>query len=71
MAAIAFGAQHLVAVNLDAPHLKHLLELRRVANVDLQEQNGYVLRDVVVLALLFLFRGVLLGVVDSFLASVG
>src|SRR5918999_1455666 len=31
----AFGAQHLVAVDLDAPHLEYLLELRRIANVDL------------------------------------
>jgi hypothetical protein len=31
----ALRAQHLVAVNLNAPHLEHLLELRRVANVDL------------------------------------
>src|SRR5215203_1075918 len=67
----AFGAQHLVAVDLDAPHLEHLLELRRIANVDLQEQDRYVLRDVVVLALLFLLRGVLLGVVHPSLASVG
>src|SRR5918997_5288309 len=67
----ALRAQHPVAVDLNAPHLEYLLELRRVANVDLQEQYGYVLRDVVVFALLLFLRVILLGVVDSFLASMG
>src|SRR5918998_4348528 len=67
----AFGAQHHMALDLDAFYLEHLLELRRVAYLDLQKEDRYVLRYVVVLTLLFFLRGVLLGVVDSSSASVG
>ena len=31
------GAQHLVAADLHAPHLQHVLELRGVLHVDLEE----------------------------------
>src|SRR3712207_2200094 len=67
----AFGAQHLVIVDLNASHLEHLLELRRVACLDLQKEDRCVLRYVVVLTLLFFLRGVLLRVVDRALVAVG
>jgi hypothetical protein len=74
IAAMAFGTVELsvlIAVDLDAPHLQHLLEVRRVAHLDLQEEDRYLLRDVVVLALLFFLRDVLLGIVDCSSAPVG
>src|SRR5829696_2426761 len=59
----ALGAQHVMAADLHAAYLEHVLELRGVLHVDLQEEYGLTWRDVVVLALLLLLAGVLLGVV--------
>src|SRR5215210_8109467 len=52
--------KHLVPADLHAPDLKHVLELRGVLDVDLEEEDLIAGRDVVVLALLSLFAGVLL-----------
>ena len=56
----ALRAQHLVSPYLDAPDLEHVLELRSVLDLYLQEQDPLLTRDVVVLALLPLLPGVLL-----------
>src|SRR5215208_6854706 len=56
----ALRAQHLVPAYLDAPDLEHVLELRSVLDLYLQEDDRLVGGDVVVLALLPLFAGVLL-----------
>src|SRR5918998_6846105 len=55
--------------NLYAPHLEHILELRRVLHVHFQEEDWYIRQDVVVLALLFFFQ-VILALVTR-LAPVG
>jgi hypothetical protein len=65
----ALGAQHLVGADLHAPDLQHVLELRGVLDLHLQEQDRLVGRDVVVLALLPLLAGVLL--LRALAASVG
>jgi hypothetical protein len=49
-----------VPANLHAPDLEDVLELRGVLYLDLQEDDRFVGGDVVVLALLPLFAGVLL-----------
>src|SRR5215212_789722 len=54
----ALGAQHLVPADLHAPHLEHVLELRGVLHVDLEEQDREVFGYVVVLALLLLLFSV-------------
>src|SRR5215208_5302064 len=54
------GPKHLVPADLHAPDIKHVLELRGVLHVDLEEEDLLAGRDVVVLALLSLFAGVLL-----------
>src|SRR5918998_538572 len=59
----AHGAQHLVAADLHAPHLQHVLELRGVLDVHLEEQDRLPGRDVVVITLLPLLAGVLLRIV--------
>jgi hypothetical protein len=41
-----------VAADIDPPQIQHVLELRGVFHVDLQKQDGHVLRDVVVFSLL-------------------
>src|ERR671910_1678351 len=62
----ALRAQHLVPAYLHAPYLEHVLELRSVLDLYLQEQNLLLLRDVVVLALLPLLpRVLLLGAVAA------
>src|SRR5918997_3520883 len=48
-----------VATDLYALHLEHILELRGVIHVDLQEEDWYIRQDVVVLALLSFFQVVL------------
>jgi hypothetical protein len=63
---MAFGTTELSArstlwaPDLHAPDLQHVLELRGVLDLHLQEQDRLVGRDVVVLALLPLLAGVLL-----------
>src|SRR5215213_4591661 len=62
----AYGTQHLVTSDLDAPHLQHVHKLRGVLDLHLEEQNRHPRRDVVVLALLPLLPGVLfLGAVAA------
>src|SRR5919107_932188 len=48
-----------MAANFHALHLEHILELRGVIHVDLQEEDGLARRDVVVLALLSFLQVVL------------
>src|SRR5918994_3955260 len=48
-----------MAANFYALHLEHILELRGVIHVDLQEEDWYIRQDVVVLALLSFFQVVL------------
>src|SRR5947209_6835925 len=55
----AFGAEHVVAADFDALDLHHVWNLRGVAHLHLKEQDLLFFRDVVVLALLFLFQPVL------------
>src|SRR5829696_8714701 len=58
----ALGAQHLVPADLHTSHFEHVLELRGVFDVNLQEQDRRPGWDVVILALLLLLSGVLLGI---------
>src|SRR5919107_1128736 len=48
-----------MAANFHALHLEHILELRGVIHVDLQEEDWYIRQDVVVLALLSFLQVVL------------
>src|SRR5215212_7135883 len=59
----ANGAQHLVAADLHSLYLQHVLELRGVLDIDLEEEDRFPRRDMVVLALLLLLAAVLLRVV--------
>src|SRR5215208_1403489 len=61
----ALGTQDLVAADLHALHLQHVLELRGIFYLYLEEEDRLACRDVVVLALLLLLAGVLLGVVAA------
>src|SRR5829696_2540875 len=54
----ALGPQHLVPADLHAAYLEHVLELRGVLHVDLEEEDREVFRYVVVLALLLLLFSV-------------
>src|SRR5215212_11314874 len=56
----ALGTQDLVAADLNALHLQHVLELRGVFHLYLEEEDRLACRDVVVLPLLLLLAGVLL-----------
>src|SRR5215204_1786841 len=56
----ALGTQDLVAADLHALHLQHVLELRGIFYLYLEEEDRLACRDVVVLALLLLLAGVLL-----------
>src|ERR671921_1121152 len=48
-----------MAANFHALHLEHILELRGVIHLDLQEKDWYIRQDVVVLALLSFLQVVL------------
>jgi hypothetical protein len=58
----AFRSQHAIAVNIIARHAQHARELGSVAGADLEEDDRLARRDVIILALLFLFPFILAGI---------